>query len=472
VAGGPNFFAWFAIALALPVSIVLVRFWRPAVAVPAILFAGAMFLPPAIELDAPLIPPFGKETLVPMGVLIGCYLFRKRIFAGSRPFRGYDLFIVLRLVGRVGTWLTNTDAIKIGDYVYPALTFYDFFTLVFKEFIYWWPAFFLGRTAIRTPRDLRALFTVVAGAGVIYSFPIIYEILMSPQLNNIFYGFFPSDFMMTKRGGGFRPMVFMRHGLNLAAFSSFTVMAAAALGAAKGRLWGMRGNVIATYLFIVLALSHSLGALLYAALAIPLIWFTKPRTQARVAAVLGLLAFSYPVARAVDLLPVEKINAFTLDKFGEDRAGSLAYRLREEAFLMDRAMERIVFGWGGYARSFHHDPVTGKSLSTTDGLWAIEIGEGGAFAFVALFGLILWPAWRTRALLKKIEPKDRPLVSSLALMAAIYAVDFIPNSSVDPYLTFLVGVLAGIDTRGGLEPDYDPAAVPQGYAQHYDPRYA
>ena len=38
------------------------------------------------------------------------------------------------------------------------------------------------------------------------------------------------------------------------------------------------------------------------------------------------------------------------------------------------------------------------------------------------------------------------------MMAAIYGVELIPNSSIDPYLTFLVGVFAGIDRRG-LEPD-------------------
>jgi hypothetical protein len=199
----------------------------------------------------------------------------------------------------------------------------------------------------------------------------------------------------------------------------------------------------------------------------PLLWLTKPRTVTRVAAVLALLAFSYPVARAMNLVPVDKINAFTLEKFGADRAGSLGLRLSEEAWLMERALQRIVFGWGGYSRSFRHNPVTGESNSTTDGVWAIEIGTGGAVAFVSLFGLILLPAWRGRRIMKKLQnPEDRPYVACLALMAAIYGVELIPNSSIDPYLTFLVGVLAGIDRRG-LEPDEVPAAqyVP------VDPRY-
>ena len=45
-------------------------------------------------------------------------------------------------------------------------------------------------------------------------------------------------------------------------------------------------------------------------------------------------------------------------------------------------------------------------------------------------------------------------------MAAIYGVELIPNSSIDPYLTFLVGVLAGIDRRG-LEPEYETVPARQ-----------
>ena len=167
--GGANPIAWLAIVLALPVSIGLVRVWRVAVAVPVIILLGQMFLPPVIALDAPLIPPMGKEILVPMGALIGCFLFRRRILADSRPFRGYDLFIVLRMVGIFGTYMTNGDMLQFGPVVLPAISFYDFFTNVFKEIIFWWPVFFLGRTVIRTQRDLRDLFRILVGAGVVYS---------------------------------------------------------------------------------------------------------------------------------------------------------------------------------------------------------------------------------------------------------------------------------------------------------------
>jgi len=460
VEGGANPIAWLAIVLALPVSIGLVRVWRPAVAVPVILLLGQMFLPPVIALDAPLIPPMGKEILVPMGALIGLFLFRRRTLVDSKPFRGYDLFIVLRMVGIFGTYMTNGDVLQFGPVVLPSISFYDFFTNVFKEIIFWWPVFFLGRTVIRTQRDLRDLFRILVGAGVVYTGFMFIELLISPQLNRIVYGYHQAQFLQSMRGGGYRPMVFMRHGINVAFFTAYTILAATALGAVKGRVFGVKARTLAIYLFIVLILCHSLGALIYAAIGMPLLWFTKPRTTARVAAVLALLTICYPIARATGLVPVDKINAFTLEKFGADRAGSLGLRLSEEEWLMNRAVKRIVFGWGGYSRSFRHDPVTGISNSTTDGVWAIEIGTGGAVAFFSLFGMLLYPAWRGRKILKKVERDDRPFVACLALMAAIYGVELIPNSSIDPYLTFLVGVLAGIDRRG-LEPEYETVPARQ-----------
>jgi hypothetical protein len=470
VEGSPNFLAWLAISLALPVSVGLVRVWRVAVAVPIVLLLGQLFLPSIIALDAPLIPPMGKEVLVPLGALIGCVLFRRRSLAGERPFRGYDLFITVRLIGLFGTYMTNRDSITFGPVVLPALTFHDFFSTVFREIIYLWPAFFLGRTVIRTSGDLRNLFKILTGAGVIYSAFMFVELIISPQLNRMIYGYHQAQFLMAIRGGGYRPMVFMRHGINVAFFISITVLAATALGAAKARVFGVKARVLAIYLLIVLVLAHSLGALIYGVLGLSVLWLTKTRTQTRVAAVIAVLAFSYPVARATGLVPVDDINAFNKAKFGAERADSLGLRLSEEEWLMNHAMSRMVFGWGGYARGFRHDPITGQNTSTTDGVWAMEISINGAFGFITLFGMILLPAWRGRAISRKVEPEDRPLVACLALIAAIYGFELIPNSSSDPYLTFLVGVLAGIDRRG-LEPDYAvvPAVAP---TPVYGRRYA
>jgi hypothetical protein len=138
-----------------------------------------------------------------------------------------------------------------------------------------------------------------------------------------------------------------------------------------------------------------------------------------------------------------------------------------EVAVLDRALERLTFGWGGYARPFIHDPVTGKNLTVIDGFWAILIGSRGLVGYVAIFGLLLLPVWRLRKVLPRlVTRRDQILAGGLAMMALAYVADLIPNSSIDPYLTFLVGVLAGLSS--GLEPP-PGAAIPGGDDYQVEP---
>jgi hypothetical protein len=457
--GTPNILAWMALILCLPFSLWAVRRWRPAVSVPIVLIVSHMFLPSAFGFEVPAIPPIDRNIIPQWSALLGCLIFRRKSLAGAKPGRGLDLFIVLRILGYLGSCLTNRDPLIFPRGFVPGLSLYTFMGGTVGIILYWWPAIFLGRTLIRTSKDLKTLFTILVGAAVVYTAFAIVEMIFSPQLNVWVYGYHQTNFIQAVKGNHYRPMVFMMHGLILAFFLSLSIMAAAALGKVGARVFGYKGRAVAIYLLVILVLCHSLGALIYAVLVLPLIWFAPVKTQTRIATVVAFLAFSYPVARAFDLVPVDSINAFVLDKFGEDRWGSLGLRLSEEAYVMNRALQRPVFGWGGGARSFRLDPVTGANTSTTDGLWAIELGQHGAVGFVSIFGMLLYPVWRSRRAVSRLpRAEDRTLVACLALIGAVYMVEMIPNSSVDPYITFMVAVLSRIVTRG-LDRDDPPPAI-------------
>jgi hypothetical protein len=447
---------WVALILCLPVSMFLVSRYRPAVSVPLIIIGGQMFLPPVVGFEIPSLTPLNRDILAPTSALIACLILRPQSFAGEWPGRGMDLFIVLRILGYLGSCLTNRDPLIFPRGAVPGLSMYTFLSGSLNMVLYWWPPIFLGRTLIRTSRDLRTLLVILAGAAVVYTFPIFVEKVMSPQFNHWVYGYHPSDFVMAIRNGGYRPTVFMRHGLYLAFFLAISIVAATALGKVGARVFGFKAGLVAIYLTVVLAICNSLGALVYAVAALPLMWFGSVKLQTRVAALIALLAFSYPVARAIGLVPVDQINAFVLEKFGKDRAGSLGLRLSEEEVVMNRATQRVVFGWGGGARSFRLNPITGANESTTDGLWAIEFGQHGAVGFVLTFGMWLYPVWRSRKAISRLpDPHDRALVAALAVMTALFMADLIPNFTLDPYLLFLVAVLGRIVERG-LEPEPAP----------------
>jgi hypothetical protein len=469
--GNPNLLAWIALVCCLPVSLIIVALWRPAVSVPLVLVGAQMFLPPVIGFQVVGLPVLDKDIIAPLSALLGCLIFRPKIFRGVRPGTGIELFIILKIVGLLGSWLTNRDPLVFPLGYVPPLSVFTFGTNTVAIILYWWPTVFLGRAVIRTSRDLRTLMKILAGAAVIYALPMLAEMRLSPMLNVWTYGYMQHEFIQTVRDGHYRPMVFMRHGLNVAFFMCLAIMAAAALTRIRARLFRIGAGKVTLFLMVMLVASHSLGALLYIVLAAPLIFLTTPRTQARVAGILGLLMVGYPVLRATGLVPVEEINAFTLHEFGKDRAGSLGLRLTEEEYITKRTLQRPIFGWGIGSRPFRLDPLTGKDRSTTDGAWAIEFGQRGFVGFFATFGMLLFPVWKSRRGMRKLSNRqDQVLVAALAMMGAIYLVDQIPNSTVDPYATFLVAVLSRI-VRKGLEDDLphapgdDGAAVYGGYPE-------
>jgi hypothetical protein len=295
--GSPNILAWAALILCVPVSMAIVARWRAAVSVPVVLIGGQMFLPPAMGWDVAHLMTIDKDVLVPIGALLGCLVFRRSSLTGSRGGRGFELFLVFRLVTFLGTSLTNRDALVFPRGTVPGLSLASYVGGALAILLYWWPTIYLGRNVIKTSRDLKTLFVIFASAAVVYTLFIFVEMRFSPQLNKWIYGYHQSSFLMTLRSGGYRPKVFMRHGLNVALFLALTVCAAAALGRVKGRVFGFKARIVAIYLMVVLVFDHSLGGLIFASLGMPLILFSSPRSQARVAAVIGLLAFCYPRAR-------------------------------------------------------------------------------------------------------------------------------------------------------------------------------
>lgn len=58
---------------------------------------------------------------------------------------------------------------------------------------------------------------------------MLYEVRLSPQLHRIFYGYFPHSFAQQVRGGGFRPVVFLQHGLWVAFFAMMMTVVTFAL---------------------------------------------------------------------------------------------------------------------------------------------------------------------------------------------------------------------------------------------------
>ena len=93
---------------------------------------------------------------------------------------------------------------------------------------------------------------------------MLFEVRMSPQLHYWIYGYHASEFAQAMREGGFRPMVFMGHGLPMAFFAMTTAVAAAALWRTQTSVYRLPPAGVTAYLSGVLVLCKTLGALIYA----------------------------------------------------------------------------------------------------------------------------------------------------------------------------------------------------------------
>jgi hypothetical protein len=444
----PNMVAYAAL-FAWPVLAVLLFRRLPAHwAIIWTLLGGYLLLPVRTEIDLPLLPAFDK-TFLPAAAALACCLPLLRSPGELLPrARTPRLLVLVFLLGPFVTVALNGAPSVVGVRVLPGLTVYDAFSFGLTHAVLVIP-FLLGQRFLAGESARRALLAAIAAAGLAYSLPALFEVRMSPQLHIWIYGFFPHSFVQQMRFDGFRPVVFLGHGLGVALFFSLATLAAAALwrGTTKGR-W-----VLATgWLAVTLVLCKSVGALAYATLLAPVILFGG-RTPQRLALLgIGLTVLLYPALRGADLMPVAQVEALAAG-IDEDRAQSLRFRFDNEDILLARAAERPLFGWGGWGRSRVFDPATGEDLSTTDGAWVVTIGQYGWLGYAAEFGLLVWPL----LILGRGRVARRAPFSAmaLALILAANLIDLIPNSGLTPLTWLIAGALTGALARA-------PAKAPIG----------
>lgn len=437
--GTANALSYIALIAFVPFAIAMFYVMRASAAAAWLLLGAILYLPERVVIDPPVLPPIDKQSAASFAVLLGCYLRSSSRMRTARPLRGIDLLFVIASGGLFVTNLMNGDELHFGPLTIPGTTAWDSFAGTVKDALAVYVPFLVGRAMFRTPEDLRTFLKILVAATLFYSLPILFELRMSPRCHHDLYGFMQTDFMMTLRGGGYRPMVFMSGGLALAMLVLSAAIAAFAL-----RRAGAEKAWKGPYLSMILVACKSTGAIIYGVATLPLVAiFRKPGT--RVATFLAVLVLSFPILRATDTFPTDSIVEFFQQNFSEERALSLWFRFWNEDQLLERAAERRWFGWGGYGRYRVYDPSTGEDLSVTDGDWMIELGSRGILGFSCYYLMLAIPIFYARRKLASIpDVGDRWLVSALALIVGLNATDLLPNGLFSYYPFLFAGVLQGV----------------------------
>ena len=437
-----NTLAYLMLALWPVVSWMLFTKLDPARALIWTVLGAYMLLPPVVALDMPVVPGIDKDAVAGLAALVAVlFLLRQRfgVWPASRIGRG---LIVLYILSPFATVLTNGDEIWFQASGLQALRIYDSVAVVANQAIALVP-FFLARRFLATDQAMRAIVVALVIAGLIYSLPMLFEARMSPQLNLWIYGFFQHDFSQAIRFGGYRPFVFMPHGLWVAFFAMMCFIAAVTLLRAGPAAKRPGQLLVAGHLFVVLLFCLSAGPVVYALLLVPLVLIVPPRLQMLCAGLMVAVVITYPLLRGLQMVPVQDLLTLSTG-LNAERGASLAFRITNEELLLDRAAERPWFGWGLYGRGLLHDAVTGEINVIADGGWIITLGTFGWAGYIAEFGLLALPVGlMAREALRQPAAMLSPFAAAVVLILAVNLVDLLPNDTLIPFTWLMAGAVLG-----------------------------
>ncbi len=158
------------------------------------------------------------------------------------------LLVLAVFITDVARILLNRDTFRVGHALIPAVEIQSSVTAVLEDWLYYLIPFTVG-LAIARNREwlLDALKSWLVMAGV-YGLLVMFEARLSPQLHTKLYGFFQHDWIQMVRDGGFRPIVFMNHALEVALYMSMsTLIAVIALRRAKSSRLRSRSSCISCF---------------------------------------------------------------------------------------------------------------------------------------------------------------------------------------------------------------------------------
>lgn len=414
------------------VALALCAILPPRRAIITAFLAAWLFLPMA-RIPIPGLPDWTKMSATCVSMLAGLMIFDLDRLASFRP-KWIDLPIAVWCLCSIASSLANDLGLYNGLSASLIMT------------VTWGLPYFLGRLYFNDVEGLRVLAIGLFIGGLVYIPFCLYEIWMSPQLHKIVYGYHFQTFDTARRFGGWRPSVFMQDGLMVGMWMSMSSLVGFWLWV-SGTLRSLRGIALPWFLvplLVTAVLCKSFGAivLLAAGLAV-LLLVHRFRTRGLLFA-LGAAAPMYILLRVGGLWSGSELVAAAAIVSAE-RAGSLESRMHHEDQLSDKALQRPVFGWGGWGRSRIRDE-SGREISITDGLWIIELGDRGFVGVVAMLGVFLLPLARLIRLIPAREWTRAYAAPAAALttVVVLYLIDCLPNAMVTPIYMLAAGGITGL----------------------------
>lgn len=428
--------ALFALIAWVPAVILLFITLPPRQAVIAAFLGGWMFLP-LMTVQFQGFPDLSKVSITTATVLLSVAAFDGARLFSFRP-RWFDLpMLVWIIVPFIASVLNDRGM-------------YDGASRMLTAILYWGIPYFIGRLYFTDLIAIRELAIGLFIAGLIYLPLCLWEIRMSPQLHNTLYGFRASGML---RGGGlglpgYRPNVFIGHGLELSMFMLMSTLAGFWLWKTKAlrELWGLPTGLLVAGLWGTVILCKVLGAILLLHLGLVALSSTKWLRTSVAVLLLILMPLVYMATRTTGAFTGETLLGFTRI-IDETRAASLQFRLDAEGNILANAMEKPVFGWGSDPdwRARLSDDPNAKAV-VTDGMWIIAFGQAGIVGLIAFTLLLLVPPlliWQRMPVAFWEHPAFAPVIG-LAVLVVCFMIDSLFNATLNMVSLLIVGAVGSM----------------------------
>jgi len=428
-----------AFAAAIPFSLVAFLL-LPAARAVLLIYIGCWLFLPVATFEVSGLPDIDKSFITAVSVLFGVMLTDANSLLRLRP-RAHDAPMIAWCFCAIATSLYN------------GLGLYDGISDSLGRVMTWGVPYAMGRIYFGTRPGMELLARAIVIGGVIYAPLCLWEVRMSPQLHNEVYGYYPHDggFVQAMRGGGFRPVVFMTHGLMVGFWMSMSALVAVVLWRQSGErrlgplpMWAVATGLVVTS---VLCKSSAAMAMLFGGLA-ALAAVDLLRTRAPLFALLVIPAL-WTFLRGSGLWDAQWLIDQLSLVASERGVDSFAYRVEAEGLLAEKAREQPIFGWGNFGRGIVAWDKGPNGFVVPDGLWIINFNTYGLVGLTSWLAIAVVPCI---ALLKRLGVKgarrpDSGAVMALLLVLMIYFVDCLLNAMVNPIFMLIPGAMAQLLSR-------------------------
>jgi hypothetical protein len=416
------------------ISIVFYLFVRfPPQRAVIISFVFAWLFLPQVSYPIPILPPFTKVSSACYSILLATLVYDTARLTCFKP--GWlDVPMLIWCLCPIVTQITNG-----GSPISPT----------FSQIISWGLPYLIGRLYVSSLDEVRQLAIGIFAGGLAYIPFILIESARGPILHQMVYGVSAfEDWSQAVRAGGWRPVVFMQHGLMVGVWMMTAALIAVwfwQTGALK-KFQGRNMKTLAIMLVITFILCRSTGA--YSLFVFALIvlfcakWF---RTSLPLLFIIGYIVFYLYIAASGQFSSKEVMGVIT-PIFGEERAASLKFRFDMEEILGEKARQKFLLGWGdsGGNRVYNQQ---GRDISVTDSLWILTFGYYGAVGLVSLFSSLLLPVIVFAVFKYPARTWSNPKVApaaALGVALTMYVFDCILNAMTNPIFALIAGGISSL----------------------------